>query len=109
GWETVSNPTSAVLGRVAESDLPSRRRRKRTLAKNTVSVGEAITSALYELEGVRSLAYRENYTDTPMSLDGITLVPHSVYVCVAGGDSGEIARSLLRARPLVAAFNGSEE
>ncbi|HHE4653049.1 TPA: baseplate J/gp47 family protein, partial [Morganella morganii] len=92
GWETVSNPTSAVLGRVAESDLQSRRRRKLTLAKNTVSVGEAITSALYELEGVRSLAYRENYTDTPMSLDGITLVPHSVYVCVEGGESGEIAR-----------------
>lgn len=109
GWETVSNPTSAVLGRVAESDLQSRRRRKLTLAKNTVSVGEAITSALYELEGVRSLAYRENYTDTPMSLDGITLVPHSVYVCVEGGESGEIARALLRTKTIGAAFNGSEE
>ncbi|MGJ7259879.1 baseplate J/gp47 family protein [Morganella morganii] len=109
GWETVSNPTSAVLGRVAESDLQSRRRRKLTLAKNTVSVGEAITSALYELEGVRSLAYRENYTDTPMSLDGVTLVPHSVYVCVEGGESGEIARALLRTKTIGAAFNGSEE
>lgn len=109
GWETVSNPTNAVLGRVAESDLQSRRRRKLTLAKNTVSVGEAITSALYELEGVRSLAYRENYTDTPMSLDGITLVPHSVYVCVEGGESGEIARALLRTKTIGAAFNGSEE
>ncbi|WP_406842334.1 hypothetical protein [Morganella morganii] len=109
GWETVSNPISAVLGRVAESDLQSRRRRKLTLAKNTVSVGEAITSALYELEGVRSLVYRENYTDTPMNLDGITLVPHSVYVCVEGGESGEIARALLRTKTIGAAFNGSEE
>lgn len=109
GWETVSNPTSAVLGRVAESDLQSRRRRKQTLAKNTVSVGEAITSALYELDGVRSLSYRENYTDTPMVFDGITLVPHSVYVCVEGGESGEIARALLRTKTIGAAFNGSEE
>lgn len=109
GWETVHNPSNAVLGRDAESDLQSRRRRKQTLAKNTVSVGEAITSALYELEGVRSLAYRENYTDQPMMFDGITLVPHSIYVCVEGGDKETIARSLLRTKTLGAAFNGSEE
>ena len=109
GWETVTNPTSAVLGRVAESDLQSRRRRKLTLSKNTVSVGEAITSALYELEGVRSLAYRENYTDVPMIFEGITMVPHSVYVCVEGGDSQEIAEALLRTKTIGAAFNGSEE
>ena len=109
GWETVHNPSNAVLGRNAESDLQSRRRRKQTLAKNTVSVGEAITSALYELEGVRSLAYRENYTDQPMVFDGITLVPHSIYACVEGGDKEAIARSLLRTKTLGAAFNGSEE
>ncbi|MDI7238150.1 baseplate J/gp47 family protein [Providencia huaxiensis] len=109
GWETVNNPTSATLGRNAESDLQAKRRRKLTLAKNTVSVGEAITSALYELEGVRSLAYRENYTDQPMIFDGVTLVPHSIYVCVEGGDKEAIARSLLRTKTLGAAFNGSEE
>lgn len=109
GWETVHNPSNAVLGRDAESDLQSRRRRKQTLAKNTVSVGEAITSALYELEGVCSLSYRENYTDEPMIFDGITLVPHSIYVCVEGGDKEAIARSLLRTKTLGAAFNGREE
>ncbi|WBA58480.1 baseplate J/gp47 family protein [Providencia stuartii] len=109
GWETVHNPSTAVLGRNAETDLQSRRRRKQTLAKNTVSVGEAITSALYALEGVRSLAYRENYTDQPMVFDGITLVPHSIYVCVEGGDKEAIARSLLRTKTLGAAFNGSEK
>ncbi|MTC15513.1 baseplate J/gp47 family protein [Providencia alcalifaciens] len=109
GWETVNNPISATLGREAESDLQARRQRKQTLAKNTVSVGEAITSALYELEGVRSLAYRENYTDQSMIFDGITLVPHSVYVCVEGGDKNQIAQSLLRTKTLGAAFNGSEE
>ncbi|MGJ7243617.1 baseplate J/gp47 family protein [Morganella morganii] len=109
GWETVTNPTGAVTGRIAESDLQSRRRRKLTLAKNTVSVGEAMTSALYELEGVRSLAYRENYTNTPMAENGITLVPHSVYVCVEGGESQEIAAALLRTKTIGAAYNGSEE
>ncbi|OTA14589.1 bacteriophage protein [Xenorhabdus vietnamensis] len=61
GWETVNNPTHAVVGRESESDISARRRRKQTLAKNTVSVGEAITSSLYALEGVNSLSFRENY------------------------------------------------
>lgn len=109
GWETIYNPTAAVIGREAESDLKSRRRRKLTLAKNTVSIGEAITSALYELESVKSLSFRENYTDKPMLIDGITLIPHSIYVCVHGGEETEIAEVLLRTKTVGAGFNGQIE
>ncbi|PHM51038.1 baseplate J/gp47 family protein [Xenorhabdus sp. KK7.4] len=108
GWETVKNPTHAVVGREAESDISARRRRKQTLAKNTVSVGEAITSSLYELEGVNSLSYRENATAQILTLDGIKLLPHSVYVCVEGGDREAIARALLRTKTIGAAYNGQE-
>ncbi|MBV4413349.1 baseplate J/gp47 family protein [Enterobacteriaceae bacterium YMB-R22] len=108
GWETVNNPTDAVLGRVAESDIRTRRRRRNTLAKNTVSVGEAITSALYDIEGVESLSYRENYTDADQFIDGVPLVKHSIYVCVDGGPREEIAVALLRTKTVGAAYNGSE-
>ncbi|MDE1487693.1 baseplate J/gp47 family protein [Xenorhabdus bovienii] len=108
GWETVNNPTHAIVGREAESDVSARRRRKQTLAKNTVSVGEAITASLYELEGVNSLSYRENYTPQILKVDGMKLLPHSVYVCVEGGDREEIARALLRTKTVGAAYNGQE-
>lgn len=108
GWETVNNPTDAVLGGVAESDIRTRRRRRNTLAKNTVSVGEAITSALYDIEGVESLSYRENYTDADQVIDGVPLVKHSIYVCVDGGSREEIAVALLRTKTVGAAYNGSE-
>lgn len=108
GWETVNNPADAVLGRVAESDIRTRRRRRNTLAKNTVSVGEAITSALYDIEGVESLSYRENYTDADQVIDGVPLVKHSIYVCVDGGLREEIAVALLRTKTVGAAYNGSE-
>lgn len=108
GWETVNNPADAVLGRVAESDIRTRRRRRNTLAKNTVSVGEAITSALYDIEGVESLSYRENYTDADQVIDGVPLVKHSIYVCVDGGPREEIAVALLRTKTAGAAYNGSE-
>lgn len=108
GWETVNNPADAVLGRVAESDIRTRRRRRNTLAKNTVSVGEAITSALYDIEGVESLSYRENYTEADQVIDGVPLVKHSIYVCVDGGSREEIAVALLRTKTVGAAYNGSE-
>lgn len=108
GWETVNNPADAVLGRVAESDIRTRRRRRNTLAKNTVSVGEAITSALYDIEGVESLSYRENYTDADQVIDGVPLIKHSIYVCVDGGPREEIAVALLRTKTVGAAYNGSE-
>ncbi|MEY0026203.1 baseplate J/gp47 family protein [Providencia rettgeri] len=109
GWETLYNPHAAVLGKNEESDLQARRRRKQTLAKNTVSVGEAVTSSLYELDGVRSLAFRENYTSEPIVIDDIPLVPHSIYVCIDGGVTDDIAQSLLRTKTLGAAFNGDIE
>ncbi|ADP12372.1 Phage-like protein [Erwinia sp. Ejp617] len=108
GWETVNNPADAVPGRVAESDIRTRRRRRNTLAKNTVSVGEAITSALYDIEGVESLSYRENYTDADQVIDGVPLVKHSIYVCVDGGPREEIAVALLRTKTVGTAYNGSE-
>ncbi|SFN19901.1 Baseplate J-like protein [Izhakiella capsodis] len=108
GWEKVSNPTGAVPGRVAESDIRTRRRRRNTLAKNTVSIGSAITSALYDIEGVASLSYRENYTDADQMIDGVTLVKHSIYVCVDGGLREDIAAALLRTKTVGAAYNGSE-
>lgn len=108
GWETITNPTHAVVGREAESDISARQRRKQTLAKNTVSVGEAITSSLYELEGVNSLSFRENYAPQIITVDGIKLLPHSVYVCVEGDDREETARALLRTKTIGAAYNGKE-
>ncbi|MDR0805937.1 MAG: baseplate J/gp47 family protein [Enterobacteriaceae bacterium] len=107
GWETVSNPADAVVGRLTESDVSARRRRIRTLAINTVSVNAAITSALYALEDVVSLSFHENYTDDPQTVDGITLKPHSIYVCIEGGDDMAIAKELLRTKTVGAGYNGN--
>lgn len=107
GWETVVNPAAAILGRPAESDVSARRRRRRTLAVQGSSVPEAIQSAVYALDGVRSLAFRENITDTPIVIDGVTLVAHSIYMCVDGGADDEIAMSLLENKTLGANYNGT--
>jgi len=106
GWEQVINPFAAELGQVVESDISSRRRRRQTLALQSVSLIEATISRLYDLDGVRSLSYRENVGDTPLIIDGITLVPHSIYVCVDGGEDTEVASALLETKSGGSAWNG---
>lgn len=106
GWETVTNPAAAVLGRDQESDLSSRQRRRVTLALQGVALPEAIISGLYDTEGVKSLAFRENVTDSTQIIDGITLVEHSIWACVDGGADADVAAALLAKKSLGANWNG---
>lgn len=107
GWETVSNPTPAVLGKAEESDAAARRRRRATLALQTVALPEAIVSGVFDVDGVRSVLFRENVTDAPITIDDVELAPHSVYVAVQGGTDEDVAAELLRRKSLGAGWNGN--
>lgn len=107
GWDDVSNPTAATLGRDQESDLAARQRRRNTLSLQNVALPAAITSALYDTPNVRSLAFRENVTGTPQVIDGVTLVEHSIFVCVDGGTDLAVAATLLANKSLGCDWNGS--
>ena len=107
GWETVNNPSSAALGSLQESDIAARRRRRQTLALQGVALPEAITSRLYAVEGVRSVAFRENVTSDPATIDGILIGPHSIYACVQGGTDADVAQALLETKSLGAGWTGT--
>lgn len=107
GWETVNNPLPAIVGREEESNVRARRRRRETLALQTVSVSEAIISRLYDIDTVRSLSFRENVSDDSQTIDGILMKPHSIYVCVEGGTDDEIAQALYETKTIGAGYNGA--
>jgi hypothetical protein len=107
GWDTVTNPVAATVGRSEESDLASRLRRKNTLSLQNVALPDAITSGLYDTPNVRSLTFRENYTNAAATIDGIYLVANSVWACVNGGTDAAIAATLLAHKSLGANWNGA--
>lgn len=109
GWDSVTNPTAATLGRAEQTDQAARLRRKVTLAAQGVALPEAVTSALYGLPDVRSLVFRENVTDAALDIDGVTLRPHSIFVCVDGSTDAEVAAALLASKSLGADWNGTTE
>lgn len=112
GWETVNNnpsgtPTSVTtLGTTTQSDQAARALRNNTLAFNGISLAEAITSALYAVSSVSSLVFRENVADTTQTIDGISLISHSIYVCINGGSDLNVAAALLENKSSGCAWNG---
>jgi Baseplate J-like protein len=107
GWDSVTNPVAATLGRDEESDLDSRQRRRNTLSLQNVALPEAITSALYDTPNVRSLTFRENTADVAQVINSITLAPHSIFVCVDGGTDADVAAALLATKSLGCDWNGT--
>jgi len=107
GWETVTNPTSAVVGTDEESDEVSRTRRVNTLARQAYGTAEAITSRLYSIGSVDSVSFRENVTNATQVIDGITLVAHSIWACVDGGSDEEVAQALLDSKSSGSNYNGA--
>lgn len=107
GWDQVTNPTAATVGRAEESDLASRQRRKNTLSLQNVALPLAATSGLYAIPNVKSLQYRENFTKADATIDGIFLLANSVWACVDGGTDAEIAAVLLKSKSLGANWNGA--
>lgn len=109
GWETISNTTAGTLGQDQESDASLRARRNNMLAKQGISTVEAQISDLYGVSGVRSLKYRENVASTTQTIDGISMVAHSVWACVDGGADIDIAKALLTNKTDGAGWNGTTD
>lgn len=109
GWETISNSQAGQTGRLQQSDASLRQSREERLARNTISAVEAIISGLYDIEGVHSLQFRENTSNQTVTIDGITLKPHSIWACVYGGADADIAATLLREKTDGAGYNGDVE
>jgi len=107
GWETVTNPSAAIPGAAEQSDKSARALRRNTLAFQGLALPEAITSALYAVEGVKSLTFRENTGDTTATIDGVSMVAHSIFVCVDGGTDADVAAAILENKSSGSNWNGS--
>ncbi len=103
----IDNNTGAVVGRKAETDSQVRRRRRQTLAIQSMSTPEAIRSRLGNIETVRSYQFLENYTNETVFKRGIELKEHSIWVCVEGGTDAEIATALHDTKTMGAGYNGA--
>ena len=93
GWDSVENNVPANTGRDAETDISLRERWAKSIYHRASGMTEAITAALYDVNGVTfALTYENDSNDT--DLDGRP--PHSIESIVQGGDPLEIAKTIFR-------------
>ena len=96
GWDTATNEHAAVVGTLEENRGQFELRRYASVALNSRGTAASVYARVMQLDDVIGCVVRENKTNIPKVIDGVTLSPHSVYVCVLGGNDGSIATAMYR-------------
>lgn len=91
GWQTVSNPSAAIVGIAVETDTELQRRQSESTSREAVSLWEAIVASLYEVDDVVRVSGVHNDTN---STDADGIPAHSIAMVVDGGDVQEIAETI---------------
>jgi uncharacterized phage protein gp47/JayE len=94
GWETVTNPADGVTGRNIESDSAYRQRYFTELFRNALSVLESMVSVISEQDNVVEVIGTENDTDSPITVQNVSIDPHSIAMVVEGGLDQDIADAI---------------
>jgi len=96
GWDSVSNPQEAALGRYRETDEELRIRFANSKELNARGTVDAIYSALLEVVGVEEVQVYENETN---GVDALGLPAKSFSAVVLGGSSQQIAETIWQVKP----------
>lgn len=91
GWQSVTNPTAAVVGQPVELDAQLRKRQTVSTALPSLTVFEGTIGAVASITGVDRLKGHENDTGTT---DANGIPAHSISLVVQGGDATAIAQAI---------------
>jgi hypothetical protein len=107
GWDSIVNPSDGVVGQDEENRVAFEQRRQQSVAANAVGTLPAVQGAVSAVANVLDCYVTENSTSSPVTLDGVTLPAHSLYVCVAGGNPDDIATAIWTKKAPGCSYAGS--
>lgn len=97
GWESINNTASAIIGINTENDIDFRARIEASRVSG-ISLMSAIKARLANVPNVLSSFAYDNYEDTSITYDGITIDPHSILVVVDGGTNQAVSEAIYKAK-----------
>lgn len=109
GWDTVNNVGDGVAGQNVETQAAFAYRRQQSVALNSHGSLQSVYAAVFDVPDVLDVYAFENVTNAPITVGATsyTLVPHSLYVAVVGGDSNAIANAIWTKKDLGCDYNGN--
>lgn len=109
GWDTVTNSAAGATGRDIEPDGELRSRMKESYAMNANGTVANIQANLAQLDGVLDCIVLENFTNLKQTQYELELEPHSIAVCIVGGEDADIARVIFERKSGGCGTNGDTE
>ena len=106
GWNTAA-VVSGVVGNAVEGTSAFEARRQATVAANGAGFLPAIAGAVAIVPGVLDFYVTENSTGFPATIGGVTVAANSIFVCVAGGASADIAQAIWTKKNPGCGYTGS--
>lgn len=106
GWDSAV-VDSGVVGQAVETRAQFEARRKLSVAANSLGSLPSILGAVLEVPGVLDAYVTENDANAPVTIGGVSVAAHSVYVAVVGGDALEVATAIWSRKAPGCAYNGN--
>lgn len=107
GWDAVNNPEAGIVGQNVETQRDFELRRSASVALNSRAMIDSVFARVGQVSGVIDLLTAQNRGDTAITLGGVKLSPHSVYVSVLGGNNADIAEAIYDSTSAGCDYNGS--
>lgn len=107
GWDSVNNASAGALGRDVESRFDFEKRRALSVARNAHGSRLAVQSAVASVNNVLDCLVLENRSDSSVTIQGVSLISHSIAVCVYGGSDDDIAEQIYMKLDAGCGTNGS--
>ena len=108
-WDTVDNAAAGVPGSLIENRADFEKRRFNSVAANAHGSAAALQGAVYQVENVLDCLVLENKTDSTVTKQGVSLISHSVAVCVYGGEDDDIAETIYNKLDAGCGTNGNTD
>jgi len=96
GWDTVTNPSDAILGRFEETDIELRARRIKSVSIPAQAMIDSIFAELSNVDGVSQVSVIENDENVT---DANGQPAHSFQAVVTGGSDSDIGESIWKKKP----------
>lgn len=107
GWDSILNEEAGALGRDVESRSVFEERRALSTAINSTGQLPAIYGGVAAVEDVLDAFVTENNTPFANLVGGVWLAPHSIYVCVLGGEDQAVAEAIWARKAPGAGYTGN--
>jgi uncharacterized phage protein gp47/JayE len=109
GWDKVTNPASGIPGSEVETQRDFEIRRRQSVLLNNVGTNTSIYANVLNLPDVTDCYVIDNPFGIAIAkgATGYVMFQHSIYVAVIGGNSNDIASTILRCKPPGSQYMGT--